>query len=48
MRRPRSPPIRSLAPPRRRRGPSSDWGVHPYLYNVDEKTFGFLQDVLTR
>jgi len=27
--------------------PSSDWGVHPYLYNVDEKTFGFLQDVLT-
>lgn len=26
---------------------SSDWGVHPYLYNVDEKTFGFLQDVLT-
>ena len=27
--------------------PSSDWGVHPYLYNVDETTFGFLQDVLT-
>lgn len=26
---------------------SSDWGVHPYLYNVDEKTFSFLQDVLT-
>jgi len=25
---------------------SSDWGVHPYLYNVDEKTFSFLQDVL--
>jgi len=27
--------------------PSSDWGVHPHLYNVDEKTFGFLEDVLT-
>jgi hexosaminidase len=28
-------------------GASSDWGVHPHLYNVDEKTFGFLEDVLT-
>jgi len=28
-------------------GPSSDWGVHPHLYNVDEKTFGFLEDVLS-
>jgi hexosaminidase len=28
------------------KAPSSDWGVHPYLYNVDEKTFAFLQDVL--
>jgi hexosaminidase len=28
-------------------GPSSDWGVHTSLYNVDEKTFGFLEDVLT-
>lgn len=26
---------------------SSDWGVHSYLYNVDEATFGFLEDVLT-
>lgn len=26
---------------------SSDWGVFPYLYNVDEKTFAFLDDVLT-
>lgn len=26
---------------------SSDWGVFPYLYNVDERTFRFLQDVLT-
>ena len=34
----------SATPPK---APSSDWGVHPYLYNVDEKTFSFLQDVLT-
>ncbi|MEP7242902.1 MAG: family 20 glycosylhydrolase [Gammaproteobacteria bacterium] len=26
---------------------SSDWGVHTYLYNVDEATFSFLEDVLT-
>ena len=39
------PELGSTATPPR--GPSSDWGVHPYLYNVDEKTFGFLQDVLT-
>lgn len=26
---------------------SGDWGVFPYLYNVDDKTFGFLEDVLT-
>ena len=26
---------------------SSDWGVFPYLYNVDETTFAFLDDVLT-
>lgn len=26
---------------------SSDWGVFPYLYNVDEATFAFLDDVLT-
>jgi hexosaminidase len=26
---------------------SSDWGVHNYLYNVDESTFAFLEDVLT-
>ncbi|VWX46712.1 beta-N-acetylhexosaminidase [Novosphingobium sp. 9U] len=25
----------------------SDWGVFPWLYNTDEPTFGFLQDVLT-
>ena len=25
----------------------SDWGVFPYLYNVDDKTFGVLEDVLT-
>ncbi|WP_269713772.1 family 20 glycosylhydrolase [Caulobacter sp. NIBR2454] len=25
---------------------SSDWGVYPYLYNVDDSTFAFLQDVL--
>ncbi|HZP65791.1 MAG TPA: family 20 glycosylhydrolase [Rudaea sp.] len=25
---------------------SHDWGVHTYLYNVDEATFGFLEDVL--
>jgi len=26
---------------------SSDWGVNPYLYNVDDGTFVFLQNVLT-
>jgi hexosaminidase len=26
---------------------SGDWGVFPYLYNVDDQTFGFLEDVLT-
>lgn len=26
---------------------SPDWGVHTYLYNLDENTFDFLQDVLT-
>ena len=25
----------------------SDWGVFPYLYNVDDDTFAFLEDVLT-
>lgn len=25
---------------------SADWGVMPYLYNVDDRTFGFLEDVL--
>jgi hexosaminidase len=29
------------------RGPSGDWGIFPYLYNVDDKTFGVLEDVLT-
>jgi hexosaminidase len=32
----------SVAPP-----VSSDWGVHTYLYNADEATFSFLEDVLT-
>ena len=26
---------------------SSDWGVFPYLYNTDDRTFRFLEDVLT-
>lgn len=26
---------------------SPDWGVHTYLYNVDDSTFDFLQNVLT-
>ncbi len=26
---------------------SSDWGVFPYLYNTDDRTFAFLQNVLT-
>lgn len=26
---------------------SHDWGVHTYLYNVDESTFSFLENVLT-
>lgn len=25
----------------------SDWGVYPYLFNVEEGTFGFLEDVLS-
>ena len=25
---------------------SPDWGVHPYLYNVDDRTLGFLKAVL--
>lgn len=29
------------------RTPSGDWGIFPYLYNPDEATFGFLEDVLT-
>ena len=29
------------------RGTESDWGVFPWLYNVDEGTIRFLQDVLT-
>ena len=28
-------------------GVESDWGVFPWLYNVDESTFAFLEDVLT-
>jgi hexosaminidase len=27
-------------------GTESDWGVFPWLYNVDDKTFRFLEDVL--
>ena len=27
-------------------GVSHDWGINTYLYNVDEPTFGFVQDVL--
>ena len=27
--------------------PSTGWGVLPYLYNVDDSTFAFLEDVLT-
>ncbi len=26
---------------------SHDWGVNPYLFNVDERTFGFVGDVLS-
>ncbi|HEY6661315.1 MAG TPA: family 20 glycosylhydrolase [Sphingomicrobium sp.] len=28
-------------------GVESDWGVFPWLYNVDDGTFSFLEDVLT-
>ena len=28
-------------------GVESDWGVFPWLYNTDEPTFAFLEDVLT-
>ncbi|HEX6741535.1 MAG TPA: family 20 glycosylhydrolase [Sphingomicrobium sp.] len=28
-------------------GVESDWGVFPWLYNVDEPTFAFLEDVLS-
>lgn len=37
------PELGSAAPPT---ATSGDWGVFPYLYNVDEKTFSFLDDVL--
>ncbi len=29
------------------KAPSSDWGVHDQLFNIEESTFTFLQDVLT-
>jgi hexosaminidase len=29
------------------KGPSGDWGIFPYLYNVNDTTFAFLDDVLT-
>lgn len=38
------PELGSAAPPT---ATSGDWGVFPYLYNVDEKTFAFLDDVLS-
>jgi hexosaminidase len=28
-------------------GPTGDWGIFPYLYNVDDATFAFLEDVLS-
>lgn len=28
-------------------GTESDWGVFPWLYNTEERTFGFLENVLT-
>jgi hexosaminidase len=28
-------------------GVESDWGIFPWLYNTDDSTFGFIQDVLT-
>lgn len=28
-------------------GPSGDWGIFPYLYNVDDSTFAFIDNVLT-
>jgi hexosaminidase len=28
-------------------GVESDWGIFPWLYNTDEGTFGFIDDVLT-
>lgn len=37
------PELGSAVPPK---ATSGDWGVFPYLYNVDEKTFVFLDDVL--
>jgi hexosaminidase len=38
------PELGSSTPPT---ATSGDWGVFPYLYNVDEKTFAFLDDVLS-
>ncbi|MBW8709422.1 MAG: family 20 glycosylhydrolase [Alphaproteobacteria bacterium] len=29
------------------RGVETGWGIFPQLYNIDDKTFGFLEDVLT-
>ena len=44
----RSPPIRSSAVDRRTRSRHvpADWGVYPNLFNVEEATFAFLEDVL--
>ncbi len=39
------PELGSAGPPPR--AIQSDWGVFPYLYNVDDRTFGVLEDILT-
>ncbi len=38
------PALTSTTPPPTE--PSSDWGVNPNIYNVDDKTFAILEDVL--
>ena len=44
----RSWPIRNWASDGRRAASiQSDWGVFPYLYNLDDHTFAVLEDVLT-
>ncbi|MBB5518734.1 family 20 glycosylhydrolase [Amphiplicatus metriothermophilus] len=40
-------PQYGAAPEGALRATPSDWGIYPYAYNIEEETFGFLEDVLS-